>query len=93
MGNIYQEHFFLKDRTVIYDGSSFEDWWIDAGSTIMNRWAIDMEDVNGPIPIENLLDVPKELNGYSPEMFVKLIQQDGLSCTLTQEGKIFVCFE
>jgi hypothetical protein len=91
--DLYQEHFFLKDRAVKFDGSSFEDWWIDAGSVIMNRWAIDMEGVKGAIPVENLFDIPTKLKGYTPEKFAQLIQQDGLKCILVNDSQVYVNFE
>ncbi len=90
--DLYQEHFFLKDRAVKFDGSSFEDWWVDAGSMIMNQWAIDMQGVQGAIPVDNLLEVPKNLRGYDPEKFAQLIQQDGLTCMLAN-NQVYVKFE
>ena len=89
---LYQEHFFLKDRTVSFDGSSFEDWWVDAGSMILNKWAIDMQGVQGAIPVENLLEIPTNLRGYSPERLAQLIQQDGLRCILGNDECVYVDF-
>lgn len=76
---IYDEHFFGQERTVKYDGSSFEDWWLQAGSLELNRVAIDYTDVNVYFPITNLIQIPPELRGYSPEKLAYMIGRDGVN--------------
>jgi len=68
--------FFKKDKRKFIN---FQDWYIHEGSQTLDSFLLDLMDVNlKVVPIENLLDVPKDLPGYSDEDFCKLLASDGV---------------